>query len=105
MIVVRMTPGSGWDPSVGPRAQRWWPEHAAFMDGLFDRGVLELAGPLSDDAGALAVVRSDSPDEVRGWFAADPWSVHDVLPVSEVREWTIFLDGRAGTPLRPDGSG
>jgi uncharacterized protein YciI len=36
-------------------------------------------------------------DEVRSWFEADPWTVHDVLPVADVREWTIFLDGR-GTP-------
>jgi uncharacterized protein YciI len=105
VIVVRMVPGSRWNPSVGPRDQELWPEHAAFMDDLFDRGLIELAGPLSDGSGSLVVVRSDSPDEVRTWFAADPWSVHDVLPVQEVVGWTIFLDGRAGGSLRPDGSG
>jgi len=95
MIMVRMGPGSGWDRSVGSRGQRLWADHAAFMDDLFDRGLIELAGPLADDSGALVVVRSDSPDEVRAWFDADPWAVHDILPVREVREWTIFLDGRA----------
>jgi uncharacterized protein YciI len=95
MIVVRMAPGSGWDRSVGSRGQRLWNEHAAFMDGLFARGLIELAGPLADGSGALVVVRSESVDEVRGWFEADPWSVHDVLPVSDVQEWTIFMDGRA----------
>jgi uncharacterized protein len=90
-----MGPGSGWDPSVGSRGQRLWLEHAAFMDGLFARGVIELAGPFADGSGALVVVRSDSPDEVRGWFADDPWAMHDILPVREVREWTIFLDGRS----------
>jgi uncharacterized protein YciI len=66
------------------------------MDDLFARGLIELAGPLADGSGALAVVRSDSVDEVRAWFEADPWTVYDVLPVQEVREWTIFLDGRGG---------
>ena len=33
---------------------------------------------------------------VREWFAADPWTVHDICPVAEVREWTIYLDGRPG---------
>jgi uncharacterized protein YciI len=96
MIIVRMGPGSGWDPSAGSREQRLWDEHAVFMDGLFDRGLIELAGPLGDGGGALSVIRSDSVDEVRGWFEADPWTVHDILPVREVREWTIFLDGRSG---------
>ena len=95
MIVVRMAPGSRWNPAVGSRGQRLWDEHAAFMDGLFARGLIELAGPLADGSGALVVVRSESADEVRREFEADPWSVHDVLPVADVREWTIFLDGRA----------
>ena len=104
MIVVWMEPGSGWDASVGSRGQRLWDEHAAFMDDLFACGLIELAGPLADGSGALSVVRSESVDEVRGWFEADPWTVHDVLPVRDVQEWTIFLDGRE-EPLRPGGSG
>jgi hypothetical protein len=94
VIVVRMGPGSGWDPTVGSRGQRFWDEHAVFMDDLLARGLIELAGPLADGSGALVVVRSDSVDEVRGWFEADPWTLHDVLPVREVQEWTIFMDGR-----------
>lgn len=89
-----MSPGSAWDPAQGSRGQRLWDEHAVFMDDLFARGLIELAGPLADGSGALSVVRSDSVDEVRLWFEADPWTVHDVLPVQSVQEWTIFLDGR-----------
>ena len=105
MIVVRMGPGAGWNPAVDSRGQRLWPEHAAFMDDLFARGLIELAGPLADGSGAMSVIRSESVDEVRQWFEADPWTVHDVLPVREVTQWTIFLDGRSGERLRPDGSG
>ena len=89
-----MVPGSRWNASVGSRDQPFWTQHAAFMDGLLDRGLIELAGPLADGTGALVVVRSDSPDDVRAEFATDPWTVHDVLPVDDVREWTIFLEGR-----------
>jgi len=102
MVVVRMVPGSGWNPAVGSRSQRLWDEHAAFMDDLFDRGLIELAGPLADGSGAMSVIRSDSVDEVRRWFEADPWTVHDILPVADVREWTIFLDGRSG--VTPEGA-
>jgi uncharacterized protein YciI len=94
MIVVRMGPGSNWDPAAGSRGQRLWDEHAAFMDDLFARGLIELAGPLADGSGALVVLRSESVDEVRAWFEADPWTVHDVLPARDVQEWTIYLDGR-----------
>jgi uncharacterized protein YciI len=105
VIVVRMGPGSGWDPAEQSRGQRLWTEHAAFMDDLFRRGLIELAGPFADGSGALVVVRAESPSLVRSWFDADPWTVHDILPVREVLEWTVFLDGRTGQPLRPAGSG
>jgi uncharacterized protein YciI len=95
VIIVRMGPGAGWNPEADSRGQQLWTEHAAFMDDLFGRGLIALAGPLADGSGALVVVRSESVDEVRRWFEADPWTVHDVLPVREVQEWTIFLDGRA----------
>ena len=100
-----MAPGTAWNQALDSRGQPLWPEHAAFMDDLFARGLIELAGPLTDGSGALVVVRSESVDQVRSWFAADPWTVHDVLPVREVTQWSIFLDGRAGEALRPDGSG
>jgi uncharacterized protein YciI len=74
------------------------------MDDLFARGLIELAGPLTDGSGALVVVRAESVDQVWSWFDADPWTVHDILPVREVAQWSIFLDGRAGQPFRPDGS-
>jgi uncharacterized protein YciI len=93
--MVRMEPGSRWDPSEGSRTQPWWTEHAAFMDDLSARGLIELAGPLADGGGALVVVRAESVDDVREWFSADPWSVHDVCPVTDVRQWTIYLDGRS----------
>jgi uncharacterized protein YciI len=97
-----MEPGSRWVPGEGSRAQPWWAEHAAFMDELVARDLIELAGPLADGGGALVVVRGESVDEVRDRFASDPWSVHDVCPVTDVRKWTIFLDGRSG--VTPEGS-
>jgi uncharacterized protein len=92
--VVWMSPGSRWDPALGPRDQPLWDGHAAFMDDLYAKGAVVLGGPMADGSGSLVVVRAPSTGEVRAWFATDPWSVHDVLPVREVREWTIYLDGR-----------
>jgi uncharacterized protein YciI len=94
VFVVWMSPGTGWDPARGPREQRLWSEHAAFMDDLHARGLVVLGGPLADGSGSLVVLRASSAEEVRAWFGSDPWSVHDVLPVRQVAEWTIYLDGR-----------
>ena len=47
-----MGPGQGC-----ARAQPLWPEHAAFMDDLFARGVIALGGPFLDGSGAMLVMR------------------------------------------------
>jgi uncharacterized protein len=104
LVVVWMSPGSGWDPAVGPREQRLWPEHAAFMDDLFGRGLVVLGGPLADGCGSLVVVRADSIEQVRAEFSADPWSVHDVLPVRDVRSGRSTSTGGPG-PADRGGSG
>lgn len=99
VVAVWMSPGTGWDSSTGPQNQRLWPEHAVFMDDLFDRGCVVLGGPLADGSGSLVIVEATSTEEVRNWFTKDPWSRHDILPVREVTEWTIFLDRRTRAPV------
>jgi hypothetical protein len=34
-------------------------------------------------------------DEVRSVFDADPWMVHLVFRIKDVRAWTLWLDGRS----------
>jgi uncharacterized protein YciI len=67
------------------------------MDGLVASGVIILGGPIdSDDPGdiALLAVRAGSRDAARAAFAADPWLVHGIFRLTDVRQWTIWLDGR-----------
>lgn len=87
-------PGSRWDPGRGAREQALWDEHARHVDALFERGVIVLAGPFADRSGSLLIVEADTADEVREMFRDDPWAIHDVLRIADVREWTIFLDAR-----------
>ncbi len=91
-LVLMRQAGPAFDRSKPLDEQSGWRAHAAYMDGLVERGFLVLGGPLPDGAVAHAV-EAGSADEVRAAFAADPWSgTH--LVVESVQPWTIRLDGR-----------
>jgi uncharacterized protein YciI len=93
-IAVFMRPGSHWDPRRGVREQDHWDGHAAFMDALFDQGVVLLGGPFADGTGSLVIFEAESPEAVRAIYRDDPWTKHDILVVADAKEWTIFLDAR-----------
>jgi hypothetical protein len=85
--------GPEWDPSRPLEEQSGWRAHADFMDGLVDKGVVVLGGPLDDDVRVVLAVEADSRDAVRAELDRDPWSgTH--LEVESIEAWTIRLDGR-----------
>jgi len=51
MFLVERRPGADWVAGVDTREQPLWDEHAAFMDDLFERGLVRLAGPIVDAGG------------------------------------------------------
>lgn len=92
-FVVLRRAGPAWDSSLPLEQQSGWDEHAAFMDGLVDAGVVVLGGPLADERRVVLAVEADSEATVRSTLARDPWSgTH--LVVDSVDAWTIRLDGR-----------
>ncbi|HEX5505705.1 MAG TPA: YciI family protein [Thermomicrobiales bacterium] len=99
VFAVTTAKGPNWDLSRGIRDQRAWDQHAAFADGLVDRGVIALGGPIASDAEedvALLVVEAADEQELRAIFGDDPWATSGVLRIKEVRPWTLWLDGRRG---------
>jgi hypothetical protein len=95
VFIVERPVGDAWLSGRGPREQRLWDEHAAFIDALFDAGAIVLAGPLVDGSGAVLVMEATDEHEVRRLLAEDPWIVSaDILRVGEVREWRLYLDAR-----------
>jgi uncharacterized protein YciI len=91
--VVLHRSGPQWQPGRPLEEQSGWPEHASFMDGLVDEGLIILGGPLSDEFRVVHVVEADSEDAVRATFARDPWS-RTHLVVDAIDPWTIRLDSR-----------
>jgi hypothetical protein len=98
VFAVTTAKGPNWDHARGLREQPYWDEHAAFADLLVGRGVIILGGPVaSDDDEDIALLAVESADEqaLRSVFAADPWTVHRVFRLKQVRAWTLWLDGRS----------
>jgi hypothetical protein len=92
-LVINLRSGPRWDPSRPLEEQSGWDEHAAFMDGLVDQGMIVLGGPLADEHRVALVCEAGSADEIRAAFARDPWSgTH--LVIGSIDPWTIRLDGR-----------
>jgi hypothetical protein len=87
-----------WDWSKGLREQELWDEHARFMDGLVEDGLVVLGGPL-DERDVLLIVEGENEAAVRARFASDPWIQNGMLAIIGIRAWTVLLDGtQAGTP-------
>ena len=88
-----MQPGPNWDHSKGLREQAYWDEHAQFVDDLFARGVISMAGPFEPQGtGALAILNCATPDAAHAVLENDPWKHQGILHIAEAREWVIFLD-------------
>jgi hypothetical protein len=92
-VVLRQS-GPEWRPGQPLEEQSGWQEHAVFMDGLVDDGVIVLGGPIGGGR-VVHAVEAESEDAVRATFARDPWSVTHLV-VEAIDPWTIRLDGRAG---------
>lgn len=99
-VVLRRS-GPQWDASRRMEQQSGWPEHASFMDGLVDAGIVVLGGPLGDEQRVVLAVDAASEDAVRATLGDDPWSGTHLL-VDTIDPWTIRLDGRRS---RPDPAG
>jgi uncharacterized protein YciI len=89
-----LRPGGLWDPDKPVREQPFWDDHARYKDALFETGAIVLGGPFADRTGALVIVAADSAAQVYEMYCRDPWTERDVLVVTDVKEWTIFLDAR-----------
>ena len=98
VFAVTTARDAGWDHARDIREQPFWDQHAAFADELIDRGVIILGGPIGNGDGedlALLAVQAADEDAVRAVFDTDPWTVHHVFRIKQIRPWTLWLDMRS----------
>lgn len=93
-FLVERAKGPAWDHSCPRREQDGWPEHAAFMDALSERGFVILGGPIGEGDGENALLVVHAPDEatIRARLAEDPWG-EDMLATESIRSWSVLLGG------------
>lgn len=83
-----------WDSSLPVEHQPQWEEHASFMDGLVEAGVVVLGGPLADEQRVVLIVDAATENGVRSALERDPWH-GTVLTIDSIDAWTIRLGRRA----------
>ena len=93
-FIVTFEPGKAWVRGKGSREQPHWSDHAVFMDNLFSAGKVVMGGPFVDYSGVMVIVLADSGDEVDKMFRDDPFLTNDILKITSITQWLIFLDSR-----------
>jgi uncharacterized protein len=93
-FLLLSTAGANRDLSKGTREQRYWDEHAAFIDKLVDERFILLGGPLPDEGGGVLVVYAADEQEVRDKLKNDPWYQHEILNLVSIKRWDIYIDQR-----------
>lgn len=94
VFALTMSHGPSWDAARGIREQQAWAEHAAFMDGLVDRGFVILGGPLGDGKHVLLMVEAGNEQEVAARMGEDPWASMGLLRIGALERWSLWLDSR-----------
>lgn len=95
LFLVRVERGGPWDWSKDMREQVEWAEHARFMNGLVDDGLIVLGGPIEGGREAFHVIDAPSEEALRTRLAEDPWARRGMLSVASVEGWTILLAPQA----------
>ncbi|HEV2581446.1 MAG TPA: hypothetical protein VGT44_11405 [Ktedonobacteraceae bacterium] len=93
-FVTIFIPGTNWVAGKTSREQPYWTEHATFMDALFEDGMVIMGGPFADYSSILVIIEASDEGSVRDLFKHDPFIVHEILHLSSVHEWLVFLDTR-----------
>jgi hypothetical protein len=99
-FAVTLVHGPAWDASRPIRSQDGWEEHAAFMDGLVDDGLLILGGPVGNGEQTLHCVQAAGEPEIQARLAEDPWASAGLLRVGTIEPWALWLDSRTANQSR-----
>jgi len=87
--------GPVWIDGKGAFEQPAANDHATFMNGLADEGLILFGGPLAgSETGRIRVLLiADAADEadIRERLADDPWAITKRLTIVSVEPWTLFL--------------
>ena len=74
------------------------PAHRAYLTKLLGEGKLAIAGPFTDDYGAMIVYEASSPEEALAFLQADPFHAAGVFVRWTIRPWNTVMANRELLP-------
>lgn len=74
------------------------PVHRQYLNSLKASGRLVVAGPFTDDSGALIVYEADSVEEAEGLLQGDPFHQHGIFQQYQLRPWNPVMANREMFP-------
>jgi uncharacterized protein YciI len=97
VFAVRREAGPAWIDGQGAFDQPGVNDHAAFMNDLYDEGVVRFAGPLSGtETGrirVLLIAEAESEAQVAERLSADPWEKAQRIATTVIEPWVLFVGG------------
>jgi uncharacterized protein YciI len=95
LFAVHREAGPAWTKDQGAFDQPGVNEHAAFMNGLAEEGLIVAAGPLAGTEGGrirvLLIAAAHNEAEVTQRLANDPWEQTNQITTTTVEPWTLFV--------------
>lgn len=84
-FLILHTPGPAWIKGEGFQNQRLM-DHGAYINGLYQQGILIEGGPFLDNSGGLAIIKVDDSDQAEEIIKQDP-AVQTGVFNAELRPW------------------
>jgi uncharacterized protein YciI len=95
LFAVRREAGPGWTDGVGAFDQPGTNEHGAFMNRLYEEGLVLFAGPLAgSEAGrirVLLIASAEGEDEIARRLMDDPWQIEERLVTVAIEPWLLIV--------------
>jgi uncharacterized protein YciI len=70
------------------------PQHRQYLSSLLAKGQLAIAGPFTDDYGALIVYEAKTAEEAETLLKADPFHAAGVFVRWVIRPWNTVMANR-----------
>lgn len=74
------------------------PAHRDYLTSLKAKGQLVLAGPFTDDSGALIVYEAGSKDEAERLLQGDPFHANGIFQNWRIRPWNTVMANKELLP-------
>jgi uncharacterized protein len=97
LFAVSREAGPAWIDGKGAFDQPGVGDHAAFMNGLAEEGLIRFAGPLAGSVAGrirvLVIAEAADEAEILERLAKDPWEQEQRVTTTSVEPWMLMVGG------------